>query len=106
LRLVHRGFNENQKNQKLDKDTDTHAKATKQISEWVKVGFQEETKSFFAHYVENDYHQVSDNYVAGTTELSGVQLDLQLFFEVGLKIANEEYFPKWYEGSEFKAARE
>ncbi len=66
----------------------------------------EETKTFFAHYVENDYHQVSDNYVASNTELSGVQLDLQLFFEVGLKIANEEYFPKWYKGSEFKAARE
>tara|TARA_R110002096_G_scaffold28515_1_gene86468 strand:+ start:193 stop:360 length:168 start_codon:yes stop_codon:yes gene_type:complete len=51
------------------------------------------------------YHQPSDEYNAETTELSGVQLDLQLFYEVGLKLANEDYFPKWYDTSEFKAAR-
>ncbi|MCK0157119.1 M28 family metallopeptidase [Cellulophaga sp. F20128] len=51
------------------------------------------------------YHQPSDEYHAETTELSGVQLDLQLFFKVGLKLSNEDYFPKWYNGSEFKGAR-
>ena len=51
------------------------------------------------------YHQPSDEYNAETTELSGVQLDLQLFYEVGLKLANEDYFPKWNDTSEFKAAR-
>jgi len=51
------------------------------------------------------YHQPSDEYNAETIELSGLQLDLQLFYNVGLKLANESYFPKWYDGSEFKAAR-
>jgi Zn-dependent M28 family amino/carboxypeptidase len=65
----------------------------------------EEIKVYNAFYEKNKYHQPSDEYHAKTTELSGVQLDLQLFFNVGLKLANEDYFPKWYDGSEFKAAR-
>lgn len=57
-------------------------------------------------YSENRYHQPSDEYDPETTELSGVRFDAQLMYEVGLKLANESYFPKWYDGSEFKAARE
>lgn len=57
-------------------------------------------------YRENRYHQPSDEYDPETTELSGVRLDVQLFYEVGWKLANEDYFPKWYDDSEFKAARE
>ncbi|MFD2098627.1 M28 family metallopeptidase [Flagellimonas iocasae] len=57
-------------------------------------------------YRMHRYHQPSDEYNPETTELSGIQLDVQLLFNVGLKLANEDYFPKWYEGSEFKAARE
>lgn len=66
----------------------------------------EEIKAHNDYYRINKYHQPSDEYNAETTVLSGVQLDLQLLFDVGLKLANEDYFPKWYEGSEFKAARE
>lgn len=66
----------------------------------------EEIKAHNDYYRINKYHQPSDEYHAETTVLSGVQLDLQLFFNVGLKLANEDKFPKWYEGSEFKAARE
>ena len=58
------------------------------------------------NYLTHIYHQPSDEYNPETTELSGVQFDLQLFFEVGLKLSNETNFPKWYAGSEFKAARE
>lgn len=65
----------------------------------------EEVKELSTYYNINNYHQVSDEYNAETTELSGVQLDLQLFYSIGLKLANEDYFPKWYDGSEFKAAR-
>jgi len=57
-------------------------------------------------YREKRYHQPSDEYDPETTELSGVRFDAQLMYEVGLKLANESNFPKWYEGSEFKAARE
>jgi len=66
----------------------------------------EEIKGYNESYNTNKYHQPSDEYDPETTELSGVQLDLQLFFNVGLKLSNEDYFPKWYDGSEFKAARE
>lgn len=65
----------------------------------------DEVKAFNDHYGEIIYHQVSDNYDAKTFELSGIRLDLQLFYAVGLKLSNEDYFPKWYDGSEFKAAR-
>lgn len=66
----------------------------------------EEIKAYNDYYRINTYHQPSDEYNPETTELSGVQLDLQLFFNVGLKLSNEDYFPKWYDGSEFKAFRE
>ncbi|EAR00337.1 putative Glutamate carboxypeptidase II [Maribacter sp. HTCC2170] len=65
----------------------------------------EEIKKYNDNYRMYKYHQPSDEYNSETTELSGVQLDLQLFFNVGFKLSNEEYFPKWYNGSEFKAAR-
>jgi Zn-dependent M28 family amino/carboxypeptidase len=57
-------------------------------------------------YDNNHYHQPSDEYDPQTTELSGVRQDAQLMYEIGLRLGNEDYFPKWYEGSEFKAARE
>lgn len=66
----------------------------------------EDIKKYNDHYRMHKYHQPSDEYDPETTELSGIQLDLQLLFTVGLKLANEDYFPKWYDGSEFKAARE
>ncbi|MBO0323143.1 M20/M25/M40 family metallo-hydrolase [Muricauda sp. CAU 1633] len=66
----------------------------------------EDIRKYNDDYRMYKYHQPSDEYHAETTELSGIQLDLQLLFNVGLKLANEAYFPKWYEGSEFKAARD
>lgn len=66
----------------------------------------EDIKKYNDNYRMVKYHQPSDEYDPETTNLSGVQLDLQLFFNVGLKLANEDYFPKWYDGSEFKAARD
>jgi len=57
-------------------------------------------------YQTNKYHQPSDEYDPETTELSGIQLDAQLFYEIGLRLSNEDYFPKWYDKSEFKAIRD
>ncbi|MCK5443874.1 MAG: M28 family peptidase [Maribacter sp.] len=65
----------------------------------------EDIKKYNDNYRMYKYHQPSDEYNSETTELSGIQLDLQLFFNVGLKLSNEDYFPKWYDSSEFKAAR-
>jgi len=57
-------------------------------------------------YRQYRYHQPSDEFDPQTSELSGIRLDAQLFYEVGQRLANEDYFPKWYDSSEFKAARE
>lgn len=57
-------------------------------------------------YDNNKYHQPSDEYDPASFELSGIQFDAQLLYEIGLKLSNEDYFPKWYDRSEFKAARE
>ena len=66
---------------------------------------KEEIKKFRDDYLQNKYHKPTDEYVPGKTELSGMQFDVQLFFQVGLRLANEDYFPEWYESSEFKTAR-
>ena len=57
-------------------------------------------------YLKNRYHLPSDEFDPQTAELSGIRLDAQLLYEVGLSLSNEDYFPKWYDSSEFKAARE
>ena len=66
---------------------------------------KEEIKDFMDDYLQNKYHKPTDEYDPETTDLSGMQFDIQLFFEVGLRLANEDYFPVWYDSSEFKAAR-
>ncbi|MDN5205613.1 M28 family metallopeptidase [Fulvivirgaceae bacterium BMA10] len=58
-----------------------------------------------ANYRANDYHQPTDEFDP-SWDLEGIVQDVQLFFEIGKKIANEDNFPKWKEGSEFKAIRE
>tara|TARA_R100000935_G_scaffold27026_1_gene47117 strand:- start:498 stop:2132 length:1635 start_codon:yes stop_codon:yes gene_type:complete len=57
-------------------------------------------------YEENNYHQPSDEYDSNTTVLSGMQFDSQLLYNIGKRLSNEDYFPKWYDDSEFKAARD
>ena len=66
---------------------------------------KEEIKKLNEDYLLHKYHQPTDEFDP-ETDLSGVQFDVQLFFMVGYKLANEDYFPKWYDSSEFKAARE
>jgi Zn-dependent M28 family amino/carboxypeptidase len=56
-------------------------------------------------YGRDRYHAPSDQFDS-TWELSGMVEDCQLLFDVGLILSNEETFPKWKTGSEFKAIRE
>ncbi|MEQ9423078.1 MAG: M28 family metallopeptidase [Cyclobacteriaceae bacterium] len=65
----------------------------------------EYVKQLNDEYRATKYHQPTDEFDPETTELSGIQLDAQLLFEVGWKLANDGAWPKWYDGSEFKAAR-
>ena len=51
------------------------------------------------------YHSVKDEFNPAWT-FQGAAADLQLYYLVGYKLANESTWPKWKEGSEFKAIRE
>ena len=56
-------------------------------------------------YTTNDYHKVSDEIKPGW-DLSGEVQDMQLLFDVGLRVANGNQFPEWKPGNEFKAKRD
>jgi Zn-dependent M28 family amino/carboxypeptidase len=57
-------------------------------------------------YVRDFYHQPTDEFNAGTINSDGAIEDLQLLFQIGKRLASDGVWPKWKEGSEFKAARE
>ncbi|KYG76694.1 M28 family metallopeptidase [Roseivirga echinicomitans] len=57
-------------------------------------------------YLAIRYHQQADNYLPEEWDLKGIAQDAALLFNVGKRLANETYFPKWSEGSEFKAKRD
>jgi Zn-dependent M28 family amino/carboxypeptidase len=56
-------------------------------------------------FVAKHYHQPSDE-VDPSWDLSGAVQDVQLLFEVGYQVANDDKFPEWKAGSEFKAKRD
>lgn len=53
-------------------------------------------------YTSERYHRPSDEYDPASWDLAGAIADLQLFFKVGMKVANAEKKPEWKAGSEFK----
>jgi len=56
-------------------------------------------------YIAERYHKPGDEY-AESWDVSGSIEDLRLLFEVGAKVAKAETWPEWYEGNEFRAARD
>ncbi|HUG04584.1 MAG TPA: M28 family metallopeptidase [Steroidobacteraceae bacterium] len=56
-------------------------------------------------YVAERYHKTNDEY-ADSWNVAGSIEDLKLLFEVGARVANSETWPEWYEGNEFRAARD
>ena len=56
-------------------------------------------------YREKHYHRPSDEFTEAW-DLAGGLDDLKLLFLVGKRIATEEKWPRWKEGSEFKKLRE
>ena len=72
-------------------DSDVHGK------EWGQKKYSE--------YTSDHYHKPSDEYYDGFNS-EGVKLDAQVIFDIGYNLANESTYPKWKEGSEFKAIRE
>jgi len=56
-------------------------------------------------YNKEKYHKPSDEFDPNW-DLSGAIDDLRLLFKVGYRLSMESTFPKWKEGSEFKAKRD
>lgn len=56
-------------------------------------------------YIANHYHQASDEYDS-QWDLSGVEEDAKLLFQVGKRLSFRAEWPAWKERSEFKSIRE
>ncbi|WP_316830003.1 M28 family metallopeptidase [Pedobacter aquatilis] len=59
-----------------------------------------------ADFTKNRYHSPQDNFDAKTWDLSGIVEDVRMLFDMGYRLSSESTYPKWKEGSEFKAIRE
>ena len=57
-------------------------------------------------YLTNQYHKPQDEVDTSNIDLRGMVQDAQLFFMMTKKLAQEDIYPEWKEGSEFKAIRE
>ena len=66
-----------------------------------RVWGQQQADDFF----KSRYHSPQDNFDP-KADVSGMVEDVRLLFDMGYRLSNETTFPKWKEGSEFKAARE
>lgn len=56
-------------------------------------------------YTVNRYHKPADEFDPGW-DLSGIVEDVNALYGVGRNLAASETWPHWYEGNEFRAARE
>ena len=56
-------------------------------------------------FTANDYHKVTD-VIKPDWDLSGAIEDLELLMAVGRAVANDDPWPEWKDGSEFKARRQ
>jgi len=59
-----------------------------------------------ADFTKFRYHSPQDNFDAKTWDLLGIVEDVRMLFDMGYRISNEDSYPKWKDGSEFKAIRE
>jgi len=58
-----------------------------------------------AEYTDLRYHKPADEY-SEDWNMAGMVEDVQALFEVGLRIAQSDEWPTWYEGNEFEAIRQ
>ncbi len=76
----------------------------KGYSEQVDLG-KEKTRQKIDEYWRTIYHKPCDIFNPQTQSLDGLCEDAKLFFSVGYRLVNEDYFPKWYKKSEFYTKR-
>lgn len=58
-----------------------------------------------AYFLKNRYHTALDE-IGDDWDLRGAGQDLEMYFGIGLEVADGEQWPEWYEGNEFRAVRE
>lgn len=58
-------------------------------------------KEFSENYVAKRYHAPADNYDADSWNFDGMLQDGQLYYNIGVKLANSRQWPEWKAGSEF-----
>jgi len=56
-------------------------------------------------YTDNRYHAPADEY-QDSWDLSGIEADVKVDYEVANRLANNGEWPNWYDGNEFKALRD
>lgn len=56
-------------------------------------------------YLKNRYHTPLDE-ISDDWDLRGMAQDIELWFGIGLELADSDYWPNWYEGNEFRAIRD
>ncbi len=69
------------------------------------VGGVDRIKAEDEEYLTYRYHKPADEYNNGW-QFGGVYQDAEIYLKLGSELANSDVFPKWKEGSEFKAIRE
>ena len=56
-------------------------------------------------YLKNRYHSPRDE-VQDDWDLRGLVQDIELYFAIGLEVADSDAWPNWHEGNEFRAIRD
>lgn len=56
-------------------------------------------------YVDNRYHSPADEYDPAW-DLRGTVMDIDLYFGIGHRLSQENSWPNWFDGNEFKAIRD
>lgn len=62
-------------------------------------------RAFAEVYTAQNYHKPGDEYDT-SWDMSGIEQETQTLFKLGRDIAASDDWPSWYEGNEFKAARD
>jgi Zn-dependent M28 family amino/carboxypeptidase len=69
------------------------------------AGGEEAGRANAAAYRADAYHTPADNFDPAW-DLSGIEADVRIAYEVVNQLANSTVWPQWYEGNEFRAIRE
>ena len=62
-------------------------------------------RQWIEEYTADHYHQPSDEY-SPDWDVRGNLMDLAIYYDVGLTLANSDRWPNWRQGTEFRAIRD